>query len=84
MSALLPDASRNDFSFGAEYATGSWRFTASFMAVLNIGRDNLENGQVAIFPEEADDPEAVELRNREAGSYETVANIWAFGIGRQF
>lgn len=84
MSALLPDASRNDFSIGAQYATGPWRFTASFMAVLNETRDNLIDGQVAVFPEEADDQDAIRLRNLEAGEYESVANIWAFGIGRQF
>ncbi|MEZ4389209.1 MAG: outer membrane protein transport protein [Candidatus Krumholzibacteriia bacterium] len=84
MGALLPDANRNDFSFGAQYVADGWRFTASFMAVLNEARDNLENGRVTLFPEDAADPEAVELRNREAGRYESVANIWAFGIGRQF
>ena len=84
MGALLPDGSRNDFSFGAEYATGAWRFTASFMAVLGESRDNLEDGRVAIFPEEADHPDAVVERQSQAGEYSNVANIWDFGIGRQF
>ena len=84
MSALLPDASRNDWSLGVQYRTGPWRLTASFMAVLNESRDNLEDGQVTVFPEEADDAETVLLRTLEAGNYETVANIWAFGVGHDF
>lgn len=84
MGALLPDGSRNDFSFGAQYATGAWRFTASYMAVIGEDRDNLEDGRVAIFPEEADHPDAVRERQSQAGEYSNVANIWAFGIGRQF
>ena len=84
MGALLPDASRNDFSLGAQYATGSWRFTASYMVVIGEARDNLEDGRVAVFEEEASDPEAVWERQQQAGEYTNVANIWAFGIGRQF
>lgn len=84
MSALLPDASRNDWSLGVQYRTGPWRLTASFMAVLNESRDNLEDGQVTVFSEEADDAETVLLRTLEAGNYETVANIWAFGVGHDF
>ncbi|HOX25294.1 MAG TPA: outer membrane protein transport protein [Candidatus Krumholzibacteria bacterium] len=84
MSPLLPDATRNDVSLGARYATGPWRFTASYMVVLNDSRDNLENGQPALFPEERDDLETVELKTMQAGSYETVVNILAFGVGYHF
>jgi long-chain fatty acid transport protein len=84
MSALLPDASRNDWSLGAQYRSGPWRFTASYMAVINESRDNLENGRVALFPEEVGDPETERIRALEAGAYESVANIFAFGIGHQF
>lgn len=84
MSALLPDASRNDYSLGVQYRTGPWRLTASYMAVVNESRDNLKDGGVAVFPEEADDPEAVALRLRETGAYESLANIFAIGVGHQF
>jgi len=84
MSPLLPDATRNDWSLGAQYATGPWRFTMSYMAVLNESRDNLENGQPALFPEEATDPETVEVKTMQAGSFETAVDIWAFGVGYHF
>ncbi|RKZ11920.1 hypothetical protein DRQ50_12790, partial [bacterium] len=84
MSPLLPDATRNDYSIGAQYRTGKWRFTASYMAVINEQRNNLENGQPAIFPEEANDPDVVRIKTLEAGSYDTVANIFALGVGYFF
>ena len=84
MGALLPDASRNDYSLGVQYRTGPWRLTASYMAVVNESRDNLDGNQVAVFPEEADDPEAIMERTAQAGNYESLANIFAFGVGHQF
>ena len=84
MGPILPDASRNDWSLGAQYATGPWRFTAAWMAVLNEERDNLRDGQPTVFEEELDDAERVQLRTLEAGSYTSVANIFAFGVGYHF
>jgi hypothetical protein len=54
------------------------------MAVLNEERSNIRDGEPAIFEEERDDPEAVQLNTMEAGSFESVANIFAFGVGYQF
>ncbi len=84
MSPLLPDADRNDWSFGVQHDRGPWRFTASAMFVLNEERDNLENGDVALFPEEASDPEEVALKRSEAGSYTSQATIVALGVGYRF
>ncbi len=84
MGPILPDASRNDWSLGAQYALGPWRLTASWMAVLNEERSNIRDGEPAIFEEELDDPEAVQLNTMEAGSFNSVANIFAFGVGYQF
>jgi long-chain fatty acid transport protein len=82
MSPLLPDATRNDYSIGAQYRTGKWRFTASWMAVINESRNNVnDDGTPAIFEEELTDPEAVQLRTLEAGAYETTANVFALGVG---
>ncbi len=39
MGALLPDATRNDFSIGAQYVAGPWRLTAAYMAVINETRE---------------------------------------------
>lgn len=84
MSPLLADADRNDWSCGVQYRTGNWRLTASYMAVLNEKRNNLSNGQPAIFPQESEDPQTVMLRTMEAGTYEGLAHILAFGVGRHF
>lgn len=84
MSALLPDADRNDWSFGIQHDRGPWRFSASAMFVLNEERDNLENGDVALFPEEASDPEEVARKRSEAGSYTSIATIGALGVGYRF
>ncbi len=84
MSALLPDADRNDWSFGVQHDHGPWRLTASAMFVMNEERDNLENGDVALFPEEASDPEEVARKRSEAGSYTSFATIVALGVGYRF
>ena len=84
MSPLLPDADRNDWSFGVQHDHGPWRVTASAMFVLNEERDNLENGDIALFPEEASDPEEVALKRSEAGSYTSRATIVALGVGYRF
>lgn len=84
MSALLPDADRNDWSLGVQHAAGPWRLTASAMFVVNEERDNLVNGDVALFPEEAADPVEVYLKRSEAGSYTSKATIVAFGVGYRF
>jgi long-chain fatty acid transport protein len=84
MSPLLPDATRNDFSIGAQYATGKWRFTAAWMAVINEARSNVENGQAVMFEEEAADFEEALIKTTEAGAYETVANVFALGVGYHF
>ena len=54
------------------------------MFVLNEERDNLENGDVALFPEEASDPVEVARKRSEAGSYTSLATIVAVGVGYQF
>jgi long-chain fatty acid transport protein len=84
MGSLLPDADRNDWSLGAQVRTGPWRLTASYMAVLNRSRDNLEDGGPALFASERDDPQAVMLRTMETGAYEGLAHIFALGVGRNF
>ncbi len=84
MSPLLPDATRNDFSIGAQYATGKWRFTLAWMAVLNEARSNVVDGAPAMFPEEQSNPDDVQIKTLEAGAYETVANVFAFGVGYHF
>jgi long-chain fatty acid transport protein len=84
ISPLLPDATRNDYSIGAQYATGKWRFTVAWMAVINEARSNVENGQAVMFPEEREDPEEELIKTSEAGAYDTVANVFAFGVGYHF
>jgi len=84
MSPLLPDASRKDYSIGLQYLTGKWRFTGSYMAVINDARGNVVDGEAAMFEEEANDPDAAALKTFEAGNYEAVANIWAVGVGYHF
>lgn len=84
MGPLLPDADRNDWSCGVQYRTGPWRLTASYMAVLNETRSNLVDGRPAIFADELADERAVMLRTMEAGTYEGLAHILAFGVGRHF
>ena len=84
MSPLLPDATRNDYSIGLQYRTGKWRFTGAYMAVINNARSNVVDGQAAMFPEEMDDPEAAEIRTMEAGAYESVAHVFAIGVGYHF
>jgi len=84
MSPLLPDATRNDYSIGAQYASGQWRFTAAWMAVINEARSNVVNGQAAMFPEDMADPEEAQIKTMEAGAYDTVANVFALGVGYHF
>jgi long-chain fatty acid transport protein len=84
ISPLLPDADRNDWSFGVQHDSGPWRFSASAMFVVNEERNNLENGDVALFPEEASDPAEVARKRSEAGSYTSLATIVGVGVGYQF
>jgi long-chain fatty acid transport protein len=84
MSPLLPDADRNDWSFGVQHQRGPWRVTASAMFVMNEERDNLVNGEVAMFPEEAADPVEAARKRSEAGSFTSRATVVALGVGYQF
>ncbi len=84
MSPLLPDADRNDWSLGVQHRRGAWTYTASAMFVVNQERDNLVNGQVALFPEEAADPDEIARKQLEAGSYTALTTVLAFGVGYQF
>jgi len=73
VSPLLPDSDRKDYSIGAQYFTGNWEFTLSYMAVLADKRTNIQGGQRA-NPDEA----------YPVGSYKSLANIFAFGFGYNF
>jgi len=82
MGPMLPDADRNDLSCGLQLQHNAWRFTASYMAVFNRARSTVVDGEVATFREA--DAEEVATRTREAGTYDSFANIFGIGIGRSF
>jgi len=73
VSPLLPDSDRQDYSFGLQYMTGNWDFTASYMAVIGEERTTIENGAPA-NPDPA----------YPSGSYKSVANIFGAGFGYHF
>ncbi len=73
ISPLLPDADREDFSCGLQWRGDGWRLTASYMAVLFHDRSNVVDGDVVRFED-----------TQPAGSYDSVANIFGFGVGHDF
>jgi long-chain fatty acid transport protein len=78
ISPLLPDADRNDYSLGLQYAHEEWLFTLSYMAVIAEKRSNIVDGRPAFYDE-------IEKRDTyPAGEYSSVANIVGIGIGYQF
>lgn len=86
MGPLLPDADRNDFSFGVQHTKNNWTLTASYMAVLFESRGTVENGEVTYFElDDADEQqEEIESRTYEAGEYDSIAHIFGFGVGYSF
>jgi long-chain fatty acid transport protein len=73
ISPLLPDADREDFSFGLQWRRDRWQLVGSYMAVLFHERSNLEDGQVVRFEE-----------TQPAGAYDSLANIFGIGVGYSF
>ncbi|MDO9694426.1 MAG: outer membrane protein transport protein [Candidatus Latescibacteria bacterium] len=75
MSPLLPDASRNDYSFGLQLrATERVTLTGTYMGVNFEERSNVENGVQQSF----------ETEFNPAGSYDSYAHIFGVGIGYRF
>ncbi len=71
MSPLLPDATRNDFSLGVGYKTGSMQFDLGYMLVLFDDRGTVVNGQGKSF-------------DGFDGNYTGVANLLFVGYGISF
>ena len=75
MSPLLPDANRNDYSFGLQMrATERITLTGTYMSVNFEERTNVENGVQQSFDTEFN----------PAGSYDSYAHIFGVGIGYRF
>jgi long-chain fatty acid transport protein len=79
---LLADADRHDFALGVQLSHKSWRFSGNYMAVLFRARSTVENGQVTFFG--GSTPEEIELRTREAGTYDSLAHLFGLGVGYNF
>jgi|GEM_PF-1132550 len=73
VSPILPDADRNDYSFGLQYKHKSWDFTGCYMAVIADKRQNIENDRPA-NPDPA----------YPVGEYSNVANIFGLSVGYHF
>jgi len=73
ISPLLPDANKNDYSFGATYKTDKLDFTFSFMTVIGEERGNVVDGRPANT--DSDYP---------VGTYKAIANIFGFGVNYHF
>jgi long-chain fatty acid transport protein len=83
MSPLLPDANRNDYSFGLAYnVNDNWTVTGTYMSVNFDERTNVIDGEQAVFPSEAGDD--MWDRANPPGSYDSFANIYGLGIGYRF
>ena len=73
VSPILADSNRNDYSLGLMWHNDHWRVTGAYMAVIADQRTNIENGEA--------------VRNSTSypvGTYSTVANIFAIGLGYRF
>ncbi len=79
---MLADATRHDFSLGAQYQHKQWRFTGSYLVVNFNTRSTVENGQVTYFP--GSTAEEIEARVREAGTYKSLAHLFSLGVGYNF
>ena len=78
MSPLLPDSSRNDWSFGLAWqASEKLTFTGTFMAVLFEERTNIVDGEQQVFGPE-------DLETNPGGTYDSFANIFGIGVGYKF
>ena len=78
MSPLLPDSSRNDWSFGLAWkASDKMTLTGTYMAVLFDERTNIIDGVQQAFDDE-------DLETNPGGSYDSVANIFGIGISYKF
>lgn len=74
VSPLLPDSDRNDYSFGLQYKTGNWDFTGSYMGVVGEARTTVNDDGTPANHDPA----------YPSGTYKSVANIYAFGVGYHF
>ncbi len=85
MSPLLPDASRDDFSFGIQYQlSDKLILTATYMGVnfeerTNVGAD----GRQIVFAEEEEEHGTGPYPN-PAGTYDSYADIFGVGISYRF
>ena len=82
MGPLLADADRLDLSLGLQWRHKKWRFTAAYMAVLFDERSTVQDGEVTFFA--GSDRDEIATRYREAGTYNSVANILSLGVGYNF
>ncbi len=73
VSPILPDSDRNDYSVGARWKGEKVDVTFSWMVVVGSERTNIENGQPVV--NDADYP---------VGTYKSMANIFALGLGYHF
>lgn len=75
MSPLLPDASRDDYSFGLAYELNEKiTLTGTYMSVNFKERSNVVDGEHVSY----------DTHTNPAGSYDSVANIFGVGIGYRF
>jgi long-chain fatty acid transport protein len=82
MGPLLPDATRNDFSLGAQYDYKRWSFIGTYLFVLNNERSTVQNGQVTYFNDASDDE--IATRRLEAGTYKAIGHIFGVGVNYNF
>ena len=84
MSPLLPDADRDDFSIGVQYAlTDRITVTGTYMGVNFDERTNVVDGRQIAFPEEIEEDGYDGLSN-PAGSYDSYADIFGISVGYRF
>lgn len=75
MSPMLPDSDRKDYSLGVQYEVKpGWLATVSYMYVDPDQRSNVVDGEHVSYEPDVNPP----------GTYSSVANIWALGLGYRF
>ncbi len=75
-SARIPDANRQEFSFGASQRLGTWSLSAGYMYVLFNTRTYVSNTAF-----NGGDPNGT---NAYDGTYKTHAQLFGISIGRRF
>jgi long-chain fatty acid transport protein len=71
VSPLLPDADRQDYSFGFTWGPGEWELSAAYMLVYSDERSTVENG-------------VGQNLDGFDGAYRSIAHIYSFGVSRDF